>query len=101
MITRTLDLSILKAMNNEKLSKNPGNGKFSITLGQLMVLPLILVPIIFIVNDYVRLRYRVQQLEDKLKTTDELTERVQQLEDKLKRFETGGTIKPKFKDFNP
>ncbi|NEO55559.1 MAG: hypothetical protein F6K54_22290 [Okeania sp. SIO3B5] len=71
-------------MNNENLSNNPENSKFSITLGQLMVLPLILVPIIFIINDYVKLRYRVQELESQLKTTASLTAQVQQLESQLK-----------------
>jgi len=51
----------------KKFSYNQEKSRFSISLGQLMVLPLILVPIIFLVNDYVRLRYRVQQLEDKVK----------------------------------
>ncbi|MDY7006627.1 MAG: tetratricopeptide repeat protein [Cyanobacteriota bacterium] len=44
-------------MNNEKFSNNPKKSKFSITLGQLMTLPIILVPIIFFITDYIQLRF--------------------------------------------
>ncbi|NEQ36836.1 MAG: hypothetical protein F6K40_11325 [Okeania sp. SIO3I5] len=44
-------------MSNEKFSNNPKKSKFSISLGQLMILPMILVPIIFLITDYIKLRF--------------------------------------------
>lgn len=44
-------------MNNDKLSKNPKKRKFSISLGTLMILPLLLIPIIFLITDYIQLKF--------------------------------------------
>jgi tetratricopeptide (TPR) repeat protein len=44
-------------MSNEKFSKNPKKRKFSISLGTLMILPSLLVPIIFLITDYIQLKF--------------------------------------------
>ena len=44
-------------MSNEKFSKNPKKRKFSISLGTLMILPLLLIPIIFLITDYIQLKF--------------------------------------------
>lgn len=44
-------------MSNEKFSNNPKKRKFSISLGTLMILPLLLIPIIFLITDYIQLKF--------------------------------------------
>mgnify|MGYP003333321325 CR=1 FL=1 len=51
------NITFLKAMSNEKFSKNPKKRKFSISLGTLMILPSLLVPIIFLITDYIQLKF--------------------------------------------
>ena len=44
-------------MSNENFSNNPKKRKFSISLGTLMILPSLLVPIIFLITDYIQLKF--------------------------------------------